>query len=51
MLLKGTRGGHGQRTDRNCPCHEEETFVHRDSQPDAQTKQKRDARWTTCPLD
>jgi hypothetical protein len=44
MLLDGMHGRYGQRADRNCPCHDEETLVHDNSQPDAQTKQKRDAR-------
>jgi hypothetical protein len=35
MLLKGMRSRRGQRSDRDRASHEEEKFVHGDSQPDA----------------
>jgi hypothetical protein len=49
MFVNGMGSCHSQRTDRNRPCHEEEAFMHHDSQADAQTNPKRDARWINLP--
>jgi hypothetical protein len=44
MFVKGMRRGNGQCTNRDRSSHEEENFVHRNSQSDAYTNQQRDVR-------